>query len=88
MKGNTNGYDDAHLSLVALQLRSQGYAPMSSPEEALAIAQEAYTYLYPLVLMDLTRRQMINGDPKTNPAAGPPNTFVHLRAYPPPAPMP
>jgi hypothetical protein len=51
--------------------------------EARAIAQEAYVYLYPLILMDITRRQMINADPKVNPAGGPANTFIHIRAFPP-----
>jgi hypothetical protein len=55
----------------------------STTDEALAIAQEAYVYLYPLILMDLTRRQMINADPKVNPAGGPANAFTHVRSFPP-----
>src|SRR5215469_9178253 len=55
----------------------------SAADEALAIAQEAYVYLYPLILMDLTRKQMINADPKVNPAGGPANAFTHIRAFPP-----
>jgi hypothetical protein len=46
------------------------------------IAQEAYIYLYPLVIMDVTRKQLTNADPKTSPIAGPANTFKHIRAYP------
>lgn len=53
-----------------------------SPEEAQAIAEEAYVYLYPLILMDITRKQMINLDPKVNPAGGPANEFTHVRAFP------
>ena len=33
-------------------------ASASTPEEARAIAAEAYVYFYPLILMDLTRRQI------------------------------
>ena len=55
----------------------------TSAEEAQAIAQEAYIYLYPLILMDITRKQLTNLDPKTNPLGGPGNAFTHLRAFPP-----
>src|SRR5215510_12291391 len=54
-----------------------------SSEEAQSIVQEAYIYLYPLILMDLTRKQMINADPKLNPVGGPANAFTHVRAFPP-----
>jgi hypothetical protein len=56
--------------------------PSISPAEAQAIATEAYVYLYPLVLMDITRKQMINLDPKVNPVGGPANEFTHVRAFP------
>ena len=42
-----------------------------SAEETQAIAQEAYIYLYPLILMDLTRKQFTNLDPKISPFGGP-----------------
>ena len=54
----------------------------TAASEAQAIAQEAYIYLYPLILMDLTRKQFINLDPKTSPFGGPANTFTHIRAFP------
>jgi hypothetical protein len=53
-----------------------------SADEAQAIAAEAYLYLYPLVTMDVTRKQIINSDPKTAGIGGPPNTFDNIQAYP------
>lgn len=43
------------------------------------LSREAVTYLYPLVMMDVTRLQSVNG---TGPASGPPNRFNHIRQYP------
>lgn len=57
-----------------------------SEREAYAIGVEAYLYFYPLVTMDLTRRQFTNvpaGKVSTAPGRGPPNAFSHIRAYPP-----
>ena len=45
-----------------------------SADEAEAIARDAYIYLYPLVLMEVTRRQFLD--------AGPANRFSHLRSFP------
>jgi len=54
-----------------------------SPLESIeVIAQEAYIYLYPLILMDVTRKQLINLDPKVSPIGGAANTFTHVRAFP------
>lgn len=57
--------------------------PSVSTDDALLIAQEAYVYLYPLILMDLTRKLMINSDPKVSVAGGPANAFTHVRTFPP-----
>ena len=43
----------------------------------------AYTYLYPLITMDLTRRQAVAAG-STVMTAGPMNTFVHIRELPDP----
>ena len=40
-------------------------------------------YFYPLIIMDLTRRQMCNVPPGVTPGMGPENTFSHMRSYPP-----
>jgi hypothetical protein len=47
------------------------------------IGVEAYIFLYPLVLMDVTRRQMTNVEGGTTIGRGPMGTFVHARAFPP-----
>ncbi|MCU1627236.1 MAG: hypothetical protein JWP64_2185 [Pseudonocardia sp.] len=48
------------------------------------IGVEAYTYLYPLVLMDLTRAQMTNvGTAGEAVGRGPVDTFAHVRTFPP-----
>ena len=47
----------------------------TTPQEAREIATEAYIYFYPLVSMDVTRRQMTNMEPGAN-------AFAHLRAFP------
>src|ERR1700733_3465900 len=65
----------------AVRTLKEGTA-MVDANEAQAIAQEAYIYLYPLVLMDLTRKQLINLDPKVSPMGGPANAFTHVRAFP------
>jgi hypothetical protein len=53
-------------------------------DTANAIAAEAYTYLYPLVLMDATRRQATNVERVGEVIGrGPANTFTHIRQFPP-----
>ncbi|MEU9397151.1 DUF1254 domain-containing protein [Streptomyces sp. NPDC048324] len=47
------------------------------------LSREAYVYLYPLVMMDVTRRQTIALPAGVKPGYGPPNQFHHLRAFPP-----
>jgi hypothetical protein len=51
--------------------------------DARAIGVEAYVYLFPLVLMELTRRQMTNLPAGATPGAGPMNGFWHIREFPP-----
>ena len=48
------------------------------------IGIEGYTYLYPLVLMDLTRRQFTNTEKVSYaPLRAPADTFLHMPAFPP-----
>src|SRR5262245_33500213 len=56
-------------------------APVTSPaasvtaDEAQTIAQEAYIYFYPLVLMDVSRKHFTNIEADKMFARGPVNTF-------------
>src|SRR6516162_7435326 len=54
-----------------------------SPAEARAIAQEAYIYFYPLVIMDVTRKHFTNIEPGKMFGRGSMNTFSHARTFPP-----
>ncbi|NUP53033.1 MAG: DUF1254 domain-containing protein [Catenulispora sp.] len=47
------------------------------------LGREAYVYLYPLVMMDVTRQQAAMVPADTKPGYGPPNQFSHLRTFPP-----
>ena len=53
-----------------------------SEQEAHAIGVDAYLYFYPLVTMDVTRRQATNGGPALTPIQAPVDTFANVGAYP------
>jgi hypothetical protein len=53
-----------------------------SDEQIHDIGLNAYMYLYPLVTMDVTRRQMTNNPSGEMAGHGPINTFVHIREFP------
>ena len=55
---------------------------LRTPQEAHALGVEAYVYLYPLLMMDATRRQMTNLPAGEAPGFGPMNAFHHIRAFP------
>jgi len=52
-------------------------------QEAHAIGTDAYVYLYPLVTMDVTRKQFTNVEPGKELGKGPMNTFSNVPEYPP-----
>ena len=54
-----------------------------SPEEARSIGIEAYVYFYPLLTMDVTRKQFTNIEPGKEFGKGPMNMFVSVGEYPP-----
>jgi hypothetical protein len=52
-------------------------------DQARAIGVDAYVYFYPLITMDLTRKQFTNIEPGKEFGKGPMNTFANMPAYPP-----
>ena len=52
-------------------------------QEAQSIATDAYIYFYPLVLMDISRKQFTNIQPGKEFGKGPMNMFVNVPEYPP-----
>jgi hypothetical protein len=52
-------------------------------QELQDLAVEAYVYLYPLVMMDTTRRMSTNVPAGVKQGFGPPNSFHHFLAFPP-----
>src|SRR5689334_19799467 len=50
-------------------------------EEAYEIGLEAYIYFYPLVMMDITRRQATTTLTGNGQLSAPMNAFVHARAF-------
>ena len=54
-----------------------GQAQDVSPAEARAIAEEAYIYFYPLVLMEVSLKHFTNIEAGKMFARGPMNTFSH-----------
>jgi hypothetical protein len=71
-------------SLVAVCLFLSAVAARAEPiteQQAHAIGVDAYLYFYPLVTMDLTRKQLSNVEPGKG-FGGPMNTFANVPVYP------
>jgi hypothetical protein len=72
--------------LVAYAAALPAHAIASEPitaEAAHAIGVNAYLYFYPLITMDITRKQSVNIEPGKELGKGPMNMFVSIPAYPP-----
>jgi len=70
-------------TLSSLTVSAFAETPAVTEQEAHAIAVDAYLYLYPLVIMDLTRKQLTNVEPGKEFAKGPMNEFASAKEYPP-----
>jgi hypothetical protein len=58
-------------------------AQQLTAQEAHDIAVDAYVYFYPLITMDITRKQTTNMEAGKEIGKGPMNAFSHIPAYPP-----
>ena len=78
------------LTAVALTVAATAMLPFAAQaqskltsEEAHAIGVDAYVYFYPLLTMDITRKQFTNIEPGKEFGKGPMNMFVSVPEYPP-----
>ena len=69
--------------MLAMMPAPAGAQTSITEQEAHAIAIDAYLYFYPLVIMDVTRKQSTNIEPGKEVGKGPMNMFTNVREYPP-----
>jgi hypothetical protein len=62
---------------------AQSASPAITEEAARAIGVDAYLYYYPLISVDITRKQSTNIEAGKEFGKGPMNTFVNVPAFPP-----
>lgn len=75
-----------HRTITAAALLLSGFTGHAEPiteEAAHAIGVDAYVYFYPLLSMDITRKQFTNIEPGKEIGKGPMNMFVSIPEYPP-----
>src|SRR4029450_11690896 len=80
--GQDGAGDTRHAARAGL-VGAEGPMSVHSEEEARGIGVDAYVYLYPLVTMELSRRQMTNLAAGERPGFGPMGVFSHVREFPP-----
>src|SRR5262245_42396290 len=69
--------------LLTILPTSAGAQAAITEQEANAIGVDAYLYFYPLVTMDVTRKQFTNIEPGKEIGKGPMNAFTNVAEYPP-----
>jgi hypothetical protein len=70
------------IGFVAIIMAPNVASAAVSEQEAQEIGIQAYLYFYPLVTMDVTRKQSTNVEPGKEMFKGPMNTFVNIPEYP------
>jgi hypothetical protein len=71
------------VGMLAVLAAPAGAQSSITAQEAHAIGVDAYLYLYPLVIMDITRKQSTNIETGKEFGKGPMNEFTSVAAYPP-----
>ena len=69
--------------VIAPAALAQNAPPSITEQEAHAIAVDAYLYFYPLISVDITRKQSTNIEAGKEFGKGPMNMFVNVPAFPP-----
>jgi hypothetical protein len=69
--------------MLTILATSAGAQTGITEQEAHAIGVDAYLYFYPLITMDVTRRQSTNIEPGKEIGKGPMNMFTNVPSYPP-----
>jgi hypothetical protein len=72
----------AAVIVAALTPQSPLRADDITEAEAQAIGVDAYLYFYPLITMDVTRRQLTNVSSEDSEIGGAPNAFKNVQAFP------
>lgn len=72
----------ATLSLTPFMLNTAPRAETVTPEDAQGIARDAYIYFYPLITMDVTRKQLTNIEAGKSEIGGPMNLFNNVKTFP------
>ena len=85
-KSISMGTVSALLTMAAIGVQAPSSSAQTaalSDQEAQSIATDAYVFFYPLVTMDVTRKQFTNIEPGKELVKGPMNTFSNVPEYPP-----